>query len=273
MQGQSSRHPVHGSQFKAEVCVQSLPATLACIEGYRGSVQAGGTDRGEIQGRHLQRDRAHSGTPSEGSRDRHRSQWQDHKSLAGMGFLHSHGVSTNLAVKIYKTYGDRSLETAQKNPYQLERDIYGVGLKTADRIARALGLPVDHPSRVEAGIAFALNEMIDEGHMFVPRESLGGRAVELLDRLAQKDCTRAECEATQRAKEGTTPSCRPPNGKGWLIHSKGLLSFSGASSSAGAVSPITGVMPRNSFHVVTRSRSRSSRIATTNAPNNVHPPG
>jgi exodeoxyribonuclease V alpha subunit len=68
-----------------------------------------------------------------------------------MVFLHSHGVSTNLAVKIYKTYGDASLETVQKNPYQLERDIYGVGFKTADRIAQALGLPPDHPSRIEAG--------------------------------------------------------------------------------------------------------------------------
>jgi len=52
-----------------------------------------------------------------------------------MVFLHGHGVSTNLAVKIYKNYGDRSLEVVQENPYQLERDIYGVGFKTADRIA------------------------------------------------------------------------------------------------------------------------------------------
>jgi exodeoxyribonuclease V alpha subunit len=120
-----------------------------------------------------------------------------------MVFLHSHGVSTNLAVKIYKTYGDQSLEIVQKNPYQLERDIYGVGFKTADKIARALGLPVDHPSRIEAGIVFALNEMIDEGHVFVPKESLGERAIELLevspdlispalDRLAEDDRIRAD---------------------------------------------------------------------------------
>jgi exodeoxyribonuclease V alpha subunit len=120
-----------------------------------------------------------------------------------MVFLHGHGVSTNLAVKIYKTYGDKSLETVQQNPYQLERDIYGVGFKTADRIARALGLAVDHPSRIEAGIVFALNEMINEGHVFVPKESLGGQATELLevpaelispalDRLAQADRIRAD---------------------------------------------------------------------------------
>jgi exodeoxyribonuclease V alpha subunit len=130
--------------------------------------------------------------------------WQEQKQVKEiMVFLHGHGVSTNLAVKIYKTYGDQSLEIVQQNPYQLERDIYGVGFKTADKIARALGLPVDHPSRIEAGIVFALNEMTDEGHVFVPRESLGERTTELLevspdlispalDRLAQEDRIRAD---------------------------------------------------------------------------------
>jgi exodeoxyribonuclease V alpha subunit len=117
--------------------------------------------------------------------------------------LHSHGVSTNLAVKIYKTYGDAALETVQKNPYQLERDIYGVGFKTADRIAQALGLSAEHPSRIEAGIVFSMNEMIDEGHVYGPKEQLAERAVELLgvpieriapalERLAQDDRIRAD---------------------------------------------------------------------------------
>jgi exodeoxyribonuclease V alpha subunit len=130
-----------------------------------------------------------------------------------MVFLHGHGVSTNLAVKIYKTYGDKALETVQQNPYQLERDIYGVGFKTADRIARALGLPVDHPSRIEAGIVFALNEMINEGHVYVPSEILGQRAIELLevspdlispalDRLAQDDRIRADMVPLNNQKHG-----------------------------------------------------------------------
>ncbi len=120
-----------------------------------------------------------------------------------MVFLHGHGVSTNLAVKIYKTYGNAALETVQKNPYQLERDIYGVGFKTADRIAQALGLSLEHPSRIEAGIVFALNEMIEDGHVYAPKEMLAGRAVELLgvahelispafEKLAQEDRIRAD---------------------------------------------------------------------------------
>ena len=108
--------------------------------------------------------------------------WEEQKQVKEiMVFLHGHGVSTNLAVKIYKTYGDAALETVQKNPYQLERDIYGVGFKTADRIAQALGLSAEHPSRIEAGIVFALNEMINDGHVYVPKEMLARRAIELLE--------------------------------------------------------------------------------------------
>lgn len=217
LQGQWSRHPTHGSQFKAEVCEQTLPATLAGIQGYLGSGMIKGIgpklaerivgkfkeDTFDVieqtPGRLLEvpgigMDRTGKITKA----------WLEQKQVKEiMVFLHGHGVSTNLAVKIYKTYGDQSLEIVQKNPYQLERDIYGVGFKTADKIARALGLPVDHPSRIEAGIVFALNEMINEGHVFVPRESLGGRAVELLevspeliapalDRLAQEDRIRTD---------------------------------------------------------------------------------
>jgi exodeoxyribonuclease V alpha subunit len=127
--------------------------------------------------------------------------------------LHGHGVSTNLAVKIYKTYGDAALETVQKNPYQLEHDIYGVGFKTADRIARALGLPPDHPSRIEAGIVFALNEMINDGHVYAPKELLAQRAIELLEvqpeliapaleRLAQDERIRPEMIPMRSKNDG-----------------------------------------------------------------------
>jgi exodeoxyribonuclease V alpha subunit len=147
-----------------------------------------------------------------------RSAWEEQKQVKEiMVFLHGHGVSTNLAVKIYKTYGDEALETVQKNPYQLERDIYGVGFKTADRIARAIGLPADHPSRVEAGIVFALNEMIEDGHVYAPREMLASRALELLDvpqeliapaleRLAQDDRIRPEMIPV--AEQNGVPSMR-----------------------------------------------------------------
>ncbi|HLF72762.1 MAG TPA: ATP-dependent RecD-like DNA helicase [Anaerolineales bacterium] len=195
LQGNWDKHPKHGSQFKAEVCEQTLPATVAGIENYLGSglIKGIGPKLAErIVGRFKEgtfdvieaRPERLFEVPGIG-RDRVQkitAAWEEQKQVKEiMVFLHGHGVSTNLAVKIYKTYGDAALETVQKNPYQLERDIYGVGFKTADRIARALGLPADHPSRIEAGVVFALNEMIDDGHVYAPRDLLTQRAAELLE--------------------------------------------------------------------------------------------
>jgi exodeoxyribonuclease V alpha subunit len=93
-------------------------------------------------------------------------------------------VSTNLAIKIYKQYGDQALGVVQTDPYRLARDIFGVGFKTADRMAQSLGLPLDHPSRVEAGVIYSLNELTDEGHVFTPRQALAERTIELLGEVA-----------------------------------------------------------------------------------------
>src|SRR5688572_11029844 len=217
LQGHWDKHPKHGSQFKAEVCEQTLPATVAGIENYLGSGLIKGIGP-KLAGRIVGRFKEETFDVIEGQPQRlfevpgigmDRVQkitaaWEEQKQVKEiMVFLHGHGVSTNLAVKIYKQYGDAALEIVQKNPYQLERDIYGVGFKTADRIAQALGLSADHPSRIEAGIVFAMNEMIDEGHVYAPKERLAERAVELLEvlierispaleRLAQDDRIRAD---------------------------------------------------------------------------------
>jgi len=227
LQGQWDKHPKHGSQFKAEVCEQTLPATVAGIQGYLGSGMIKGIgpklaerivgqfkeDTFNIIEQNPERLLEVPGIGMDRT-GKITAAWQEQKQVKEiMVFLHGHGVSTNLAVKIYKTYGDKSLETVQQNPYQLERDIYGVGFKTADRIAQALGLPADHPSRIEAGIVFALNEMIDEGHVYVPKELLGQRAIELLevspelispalDRLAQDDRIRPDVIPLNDKKDG-----------------------------------------------------------------------
>jgi len=227
LQGLWDKHPKHGSQFKAEVCEQTLPATVAGIQGYLGSGMIKGIgpklaerivaqfkeETFNIIEQNPERLLEVSGIGMDRT-GRITAAWQEQKQVKEiMVFLHGHGVSTNLAVKIYKTYGDKSLETVQQNPYQLERDIYGVGFKTADRIARALGLPVDHPSRIEAGIVFALNETINEGHVYVPKEILGQRAIELLevapeliapalDRLAQDDRIHSDVIPLNSKKDG-----------------------------------------------------------------------
>ena len=217
LQGEWDNHPKHGPQFKAEVCEQTLPSTIAGIEGYLGSGMIKGIGP-KLAERIVARFKEETfdvieATPGrllevsgigEDRTKRIIKAWDEQKQVKEiMVFLHGHGVSTNLAVKIYKTYGDSALEIVQKNPYQLERDIYGVGFKTADKIAQALGLSADHPSRIEAGIVFALNETINEGHVYTPKELLTQRAIELLgvapelippalERLAQDDRIRPE---------------------------------------------------------------------------------
>jgi exodeoxyribonuclease V alpha subunit len=233
LQGQWDKHPKHGSQFKVEVCEQTLPVTVAGIQGYLGSGMIKGIgpklaerivgkfkeDTFDVIEQQPQRLLEVPGIGMDRTQ-RITQAWQEQKQVKEiMVFLHGHGVSTNLAIKIFKTYGDKSLPTVQQNPYQLERDIYGVGFKTADRIAQALGLPADHPSRIEAGVVFALNEMIDEGHVYVPNELLAQRALELLavspeliapalDRLAHDDRIRTEIVpfANQLAKQKHTIS-------------------------------------------------------------------
>jgi len=194
LQGTWDTHPKHGKQFKVEVCEQALPATVAGMESYLSS--------GMIKGIGPKMAERIVGVFKEATFEIIEQQperllevpgigpdrtgkivaaWQEQKQVKEiMLFLYTHGVSTNLAVKIYKMYGDAALEIVQKNPYQLERDIYGVGFKTADRIAQALGLAPDHPSRIEAGIVFALNEMVNDGHVYSPTDILTARVIELL---------------------------------------------------------------------------------------------
>ena len=227
LQGQWDRHPKHGVQFKAEVCEQTLPATIAGIQGYLGSGMIKGIgpklaerivaqfkeDTFAVIEEHPDRLLEVPGIGMDRT-GRITKAWQEQKQVKEiMVFLHGHGVSTNLAVKIYKTYGDASLETVQQNPYQLERDIYGVGFKTADRIAQALGLPADHPSRIEAGIVFALNDMVNDGHVYAPQDLLLQQATELLevpkellppalDRLAQEDRIHPDLIPFNNRKDG-----------------------------------------------------------------------
>jgi len=89
-----------------------------------------------------------------------------------MLFLQGHGVSPAYAVKIFKTYGQAAIATVRENPYRLARDIRGIGFKTADKIARELGIPADSPLRAAAGILHTLNELTDEGHVYVPEAEL-----------------------------------------------------------------------------------------------------
>jgi exodeoxyribonuclease V alpha subunit len=225
LQGIWDNHPKHGKQFKAEICEQALPSTVAGMASYLGSGMVKGIgpklaerivecfkeETFEIIEKKPERLQEVSGIGLDRS-GKIVTAWEEQKEVKEiMLFLHAHGVSTNLAVKIYKEYGDTALQIVQENPYQLERDIYGIGFKTADRIAQALGLSAEHPSRIEAGIVFALNETINQGHVYVPKGMLVQRAIELLgvsNELIPTGLERLEAQERVRQEKLPRPNSR-----------------------------------------------------------------
>lgn len=110
------------------------------------------------------------------------SAWNDQKKIREiMVFLQSHGVGTARAVRIYKTYGDQSIEVLEENPYRLALDIVGVGFKTADQLAMKLGVEPNSLIRARAGIHHVLQDMSSQGHCGVYFEELIKISVELLE--------------------------------------------------------------------------------------------
>jgi exodeoxyribonuclease V alpha subunit len=198
--GRWTSHAQHGRQFQAEMCEQSRPATSEGIKRYLGSglirgvgrvmaeriVHKFGEETLDVIDHEPERLREVLGIGRKRI-DGIIKAWQEQRAIKDvMLFLQSHGVSTNLAIKIYKQYQDEALAVVQSTPYRLVQDIHGIGFKTADKIAQALGLAHDDPGRIEAGIAYTLNRMAEEGHVYVPQEELEPEASEILGVPAEK---------------------------------------------------------------------------------------
>src|ERR1700689_3770352 len=108
--------------------------------------------------------------------------WAEQKVIREiMLFLHTNGVGTSRAVRIYKTYGNDAVQVMSENPYRLAEDIRGIGFLTADRIAAALGIKKTAMIRIRAGISYALARAMEDGHCGLPVEELGPLAHKLLE--------------------------------------------------------------------------------------------
>jgi exodeoxyribonuclease V alpha subunit len=108
--------------------------------------------------------------------------WQEQKEIREvMVFLQGHEVSPAYAVKIFKAYGDKAISVVKESPYRLALDISGIGFKTADKIARSMGIDPNSQIRAEAGIIHLLSELVDEGHIYYPYEELKEKASVLLE--------------------------------------------------------------------------------------------
>src|ERR671914_787558 len=166
----------HGLQFKASFLKATAPTTLEGIEKYLGSGMIRGI--GPVYAKKLvaafgeavfdlieqEPDRLREVTGIGPKRaERIVAGWAEQKVIREiMLFLHSHGVGTSRAVRIYKTYGADAVRVVSDNPYRLARDIRGIGFRTADRIAEKLGIEPTAMIRVRAGISFALAEAMEE---------------------------------------------------------------------------------------------------------------
>jgi exodeoxyribonuclease V alpha subunit len=187
-------HPKYGSQFQVTQYRETKPATLTGIEKYLGSGLIKGV--GPVTARRIvthfeletldiiehQIERLIEVPGIAHKRVKMiQTAWATQKAIKEvMLFLQGHGVSTTYAVKIYKQYGDDSIAVVTKNPYQLATDVYGIGFVTADAIARNLGIAPDSEFRYRSGILHVLGEAGEEGHCFLPQNTLVERVVKRL---------------------------------------------------------------------------------------------
>jgi exodeoxyribonuclease V alpha subunit len=195
LQGRWTSHPQYGRQFQVEAYTTVLPATIQGIRRYLGS----GLIKG-IGPKMAERIVDHFGqatlevieqqpgrlieVPGLGPKRTAMitAAWEEQRAIKEvMVFLQGVGVSTSLAVRIYKTYRDEAIDVVRREPYRLAADVWGIGFKTADQLARSLGIPHDSPQRVKAGLQFALSQAADDGHCYLPETELVTKATELLE--------------------------------------------------------------------------------------------
>jgi exodeoxyribonuclease V alpha subunit len=201
----------HGQQFKARFMRTSAPTSIDGIEKYLGSgmirgigpvyakkmVKAFGEKVFDIIEAEPERLREVTGIGLVRAK-RITDAWAEQKIIREiMVFLHSNGVGTARAVRIYKTYGVDAIQVMTENPYRLARDIRGIGFKTADAIAMKLGVEKTAMIRIRAGISYALTEAMDDGHCGLPTEELVPLAVELLEISIELVQTALDLELTE----------------------------------------------------------------------------
>ncbi|MEU3740173.1 ATP-dependent RecD-like DNA helicase [Streptomyces sp. NPDC032198] len=194
MEGRWGSHAQYGKQFTVENYTTILPATIQGIRRYLGSGLIKGI--GPVM---ADRITTHFGVdtldiiekepkrlvevPGLGPKRTKMiaAAWEEQKAIKEvMVFLQGVGVSTSIAVRIYKKYADASISIVKNEPYRLAADVWGIGFLTADRIAQSVGIPHDSPERVKAGLQYALSQSTDQGNCYLPEDRLIADAVKLL---------------------------------------------------------------------------------------------
>lgn len=193
--GAWSHHPKHGEQFKAERAIETKPASSAALEKYLGSGLIKGVGPKTAtrivkffkeQTLQVFEERIDDLLNVPGIAEKKlldiKNSWQEHKAIRDvMLFLQGYGISTLFAVKIFKAYGNNAISIVSENPYQLAKDIYGIGFFSADKIALNMGFDRDGGPRITAGIKHVLAASRDEGHCYLTEEQIVENTLGLLE--------------------------------------------------------------------------------------------
>ncbi|MEM8550124.1 MAG: AAA family ATPase [Verrucomicrobiota bacterium] len=195
LHGTWTRHPTHGQQFKIKTFQSTLPSSVHGIRKYLGSgmipnigpkfaekiVDHFGAETLKVISEQSARLREVPGVGKQRAKDI-KDAWEAQQAQREiMLFLHTYGVSTSLCMRIYKKYGNEARTILEKDPYRVAREINGVGFRTADQIARNIGLHNDDPRRLEAGLIFYLEEYEALGNTEIAVEELITQTAQLLE--------------------------------------------------------------------------------------------
>jgi exodeoxyribonuclease V alpha subunit len=195
--GTWTRHPTHGPQFKIATFRSTLPATVYGIRKYLGSglvpgigekyarriVEKFGADTLRVISEKSARLREVEGIGPRRVKAI-KEAWDAQQTERDiMVFLQTYGVTTGLCVRLVKQYGATARRVLESEPYRVAREVPGIGFRTADKIARNLGLGNDSPARLDAGLLFALEELAEDGHTCWPRAELIASTATMLDVL------------------------------------------------------------------------------------------
>jgi len=193
-EGRWERNRDHGMQLRAAEIRCQAPTSLEGIEKYLGSglikgigpvyakkmvakfgekvfdiIESSSARLQEVEG------------IGEGRRRQIKDAWTEQRVVRDiMVFLHSHGISTSRALRVYKVYGEDAIARVRANPYLLARDIPGIGFKSADAVGGKLGFGHDSILRARGGLQHVLSEATGDGHTALPREDLLSAAGQLL---------------------------------------------------------------------------------------------
>lgn len=207
-------HPEYGQQLKIETYSECLPTTVSGIEKYLASglidgvgpvtanrlVEKFGLDTLDIMEYNPERLTEVEGIGEKKAKVIAEAFSEQRELRNVMVFLQTYGITTGNSIKIYKKYGQNTINIIKENPYRLTVDVFGIGFKTADKIAQNLGIERASRYRLMAGIKYVLTEFCGSGgHTYLPLDMLLQKGSELLE--CQEDLLHDACVSLALNKE------------------------------------------------------------------------